>query len=138
MAVVGCKGDAYLEVDGVAVFEARLHLGDSVFRVPVEDVKMGDAFAGEKWSRHGAVEPDNASKKMWFQLQAAALTSTCRLAEADFSQKVESSQVELTVRIENASAEDGVHAFLEGITCTLNQTDVLYGQASVRYLSHSL
>ena len=129
--------NAYLEVDGVAVFEARLHLGDSVFRVPVEDVKMGDAFTGEKWSRHGAVEPDNASKKMRFQLQAAALTSTCRLAEADFSQKVESSQVELTVRIENASAEDGVHAFLEGITCTLNQTGVLYEQTSVRYLSHS-
>ena len=129
--------NAYLEVDGVAVFEARLHLGDSVFRVTVEDVKMGDAFTGEKWSRHGAVEPDNASKKMRFQLQAAALTSTCRLAEADFSQKVESSQVELTVRIENASAEDGVHAFLEGITCTLNQTGVLYEQTSVRYLSHS-
>lgn len=110
--------NAYLEVDGVAVFEARLHLGDSVFRVPVEDVKMGDAFTGEKWSRHGAVEPDNASKKMRFQLQAAALTSTCRLAEADFSQKLESSQVELTVRIEDARAEDGVHAFLEGITCT--------------------
>ena len=137
MAVVGCKGDAYLEVDGVAVFEARLHLGDSVFRVPIEDVKVRDAFAGEKWSCHGAVEPINASKKMQFQLQAAALTSTCRLAKADFSQKLESSQVELTVRIEDASAEDGVHALLEGITSTLNQTGVLYEQTSVRYLSHS-
>ena len=61
--------NAYLEVDGVAVFEARLHLGDSVFRVPVEDVKMGDAFTGEKWSRHGAVEPDNASKKIGFSFK---------------------------------------------------------------------
>ena len=35
-----------------------------------------------------------------------------------FQYKLQASWVELTIRIEDASAEDGVHAFLEGITCT--------------------
>ena len=58
--------DAYLEVDGITIAEACLHLGNGVLRVPVEDVKVGDAFAGEKWACHGAVKPINASKKQRF------------------------------------------------------------------------
>lgn len=47
---------AYLEIDSEAFSQAQFHLRDSLLGVPVEQVEVGDAVAGEERAGHRTVE----------------------------------------------------------------------------------